>query len=423
MHIDTKKKRLTNGSFIVEEGGASVNKTVFLLIKAFLGTGIIFLPKAFYVAGLIPSILMLLLSAFVSLWGLLLLADAAAVIPGSYQDIAMALYGPKFRALVLASIAVAQFSFAMIYILFIASNLKDVVSTLSQCEYQMNDFFPLVMVQLVIYVPLVLVRQMKNFANIALVGNVAIFCSIIYVLWNDIKRASTDTIEPKMFSGISSVVMFYGIAISAFEGIGLVVPVRQAMAHPERFSWCLKTCIISLTVIYLIVGGFSAAIFGKHTETIILLNMPSGMVLQILQIAYMFAILVSVPLQLFPAYEIMEEPLFPDPHLGKKSSKSAELQRSLFRIAIVVIVCLAAYMFSNILDLFVSLVGVFICIPISFVYPPMLYLRACASTKRQKYSSIFLIFFAIISMIVCTFITVGKIMDGEVDTQLDRCAI
>ena len=422
MIIDTNKKRLTSGSFIVEEGGASVNKTLFLLIKSFLGTGIIFLPKAFYVAGLIPSIFFLALSAGVSLWGLLLLAEAASVIPGSYQDIAQALYGPKFKSVVLVSIAIAQFCFAMIYIIFVASNIKDLVSTLSHCKHQMGDFFPLVMAQLIVYIPLVLVRQMKNFANIALVGNIAIFLSIIYVLWNDIKHASQAPLEWKMTSSVSSMVLFYGISISAFEGIGLVVPVRQAMANPARFSWCLKVCMIFLTVMYLIVGGTSALVFGKSTETIILLNMPNGMILQILQIGYVFAISISVPLQLFPAFEIMEAPLFPDPHLGHKSSKAAELQRSVFRIAVVVVVCLVAYMFSGILDLFVSLVGVFVCIPISFIYPPMLYLKACASTKKQKYSSIALIAFAILSMAVCTFITVEKILSGQVDEQLDRCA-
>eukprot|EP00834_Sanchytrium_tribonematis_P003686 NODE_152_length_15391_cov_0.883272.p6 type:complete len:272 gc:universal NODE_152_length_15391_cov_0.883272:6746-5931(-) len=221
MIIDTKQKRLTNGSFIAEEGGASFNKTLFLLIKSFLGTGIIFLPKAFYVAGLIPSLFFLVFSASVSLWGLLLLAEAASVVPGSYQDIAATLYGPKFKGIVLLSIAIAQFSFAMIYIIFVASNLKDLISTLSQCKTQVHDFFLLIMAQLVIYIPLVLIRQMKNFANVALVGNVAIFLSIIYVLWNDIKGVSDHDLEWKMSSNISSMVLFYGIAISAFEGIGL----------------------------------------------------------------------------------------------------------------------------------------------------------------------------------------------------------
>ena len=422
MHIDTGNKRLTNGSFIQEEGGASVKKTLFLLIKSFLGTGIIFMPKAFYVAGLIPSILMLILSAGVSLWGLLLLAEAAAVIPGSYQDIAYALYGPKFKAVVLTSIAIAQFCFAMIYILFVASNLKDLISTLSHCSVQIKQVFPLVMAQLIIYIPLVMIRQMKNFANVALVGNVAILLSIVHVLWNDIKHSAQEPIEWKMTSTISSIVLFYGIAISAFEGIGLVVPVRQAMADPSRFAWCLKVCIVFLTLLYLVVGGFSALVFGKHTDTIILFNMPNGMLLQILQIGYVLAISVSVPLQLFPAFEIIEAPLFPDPQLGKKTTKTTELQRSLFRAALVVLVCLVAYMFSSILDLFVSLVGVFVCIPISFIYPPMLYLKACASNKKQKWSSIFLIAFAIGSMAICTVLTIQKIMSGQVDEQLDRCA-
>eukprot|EP00834_Sanchytrium_tribonematis_P003693 NODE_152_length_15391_cov_0.883272.p13 type:complete len:197 gc:universal NODE_152_length_15391_cov_0.883272:6043-5453(-) len=193
------------------------------------------------------------------------------------------------------------------------------------------------------------------------------------------------------------------------------------MADPSKFGKCLKISIIFLTIMYCVVGSFSSLVFGKSTETIILLNMPNGIFLQVLQIGYVFAISVSVPLQLFPAMEIMEAPLFPDPHLGHKTSKSTELQRSVFRICVVIVVCLAAWCFSGILDLFVSLTGVFVCIPISFIFPPLLHLKACHNSNMRRISNIGLIIFALLSMGICTLLTVKKIMDGETDEQIDRC--
>lgn len=87
---------------------ANVTKTLFLLFKAFIGSGILFLPKAFLNGGLVFSILTMWVMGAISLYCFLLLLDCKKYLAGSYGDIGGVLYGPWMRNAVLFSIAISQ---------------------------------------------------------------------------------------------------------------------------------------------------------------------------------------------------------------------------------------------------------------------------------------------------------------------------
>jgi proton-coupled amino acid transporter len=86
----------------------NVLKTVFLLFKAFIGSGILFLPKAFSNGGLAVAVAVIWLMGCISLYCFLLLLDCKKSIAGSYGDIGEATYGPWMRRIVLFSIAISQ---------------------------------------------------------------------------------------------------------------------------------------------------------------------------------------------------------------------------------------------------------------------------------------------------------------------------
>jgi proton-coupled amino acid transporter len=88
--------------------GASVKKVFFLLVKSFVGTGVLFLPKSFYNGGMLFSAVVLILMSFLCLHAMLLLVECRSIIPGSFGDIGGALYGPRARYAVLSSIVISQ---------------------------------------------------------------------------------------------------------------------------------------------------------------------------------------------------------------------------------------------------------------------------------------------------------------------------
>jgi proton-coupled amino acid transporter len=86
--------------------GTSSHKAFFLLLKAFVGTGVLFLPKAFANGGMSFSIIVLFVIGCVTLHCMLMLVETSRAFGGlSFGDLGLKLYGTGFRKLVLFSIA------------------------------------------------------------------------------------------------------------------------------------------------------------------------------------------------------------------------------------------------------------------------------------------------------------------------------
>jgi proton-coupled amino acid transporter len=89
-----------------------------------VGTGILFLGKAFLNGGILFSVAVLSFIALISLYSFLLLVKAKFVVSGSFGDIGGALYGPWMRYAILTSIVVSQMGFVCAYIIFVSENLQ-----------------------------------------------------------------------------------------------------------------------------------------------------------------------------------------------------------------------------------------------------------------------------------------------------------
>ncbi|KAJ1934286.1 hypothetical protein FBU59_005748, partial [Linderina macrospora] len=72
---------------------ASSRKAFFLLVKAFVGTGVLVLPKAFSNGGLLASAFVMTFVAWYAWHCMILLADVYLKIGGSYSDLGNKLYG------------------------------------------------------------------------------------------------------------------------------------------------------------------------------------------------------------------------------------------------------------------------------------------------------------------------------------------
>lgn len=89
--------------------GTSANKAFFMLIKAFVGTGVLFLPQAFKNGGMGFSIVLMLILGYLTLHCMNLLVETSRSMGGlSFGDLGERLYGKKVKQLVLMSIAVSQ---------------------------------------------------------------------------------------------------------------------------------------------------------------------------------------------------------------------------------------------------------------------------------------------------------------------------
>lgn len=119
-------------------GTASDTKAYFLLLKAFVGTGVLFLPKAFSSGGLLFSAVVLFLFGLLSFWCYYILVQSkVATKVSGFAEIGLKTYGVTLQRLILFSIIISQIGFVAAYIVFTAENLRAFLVNIS--SYQTRD--------------------------------------------------------------------------------------------------------------------------------------------------------------------------------------------------------------------------------------------------------------------------------------------
>ncbi|KAL7314419.1 hypothetical protein PS15m_005990 [Mucor circinelloides] len=401
------------------EGTATPTKAVFLLLKSFIGTGVMFLPKAFYNGGLLFSTLFLAFIASISLYCFLLLVKTRSVVPASFADIGGVLFGKHMRMLVLIAITTSQIGFVCAYMVFVAQSLQALVEAISHCETDIPLYY-LILVQIAIFVPLAMIRKIQKLSVFALIADAFILIGLVYLYYYDFLMLAVEGIgKVEWFVNTSSFPMFIGTAVFTFEGVGLIIPITESMKEPKKFPKVLSWTMLFITVLFISIGLLSYLAFGDKVQTVILLNLPVSPLVNTIQGLYAMGICLSIPLQLFPAIRIIETGLFSK---SGKHNPIVKWQKNMFRFAGVLFSALVAILGSTDLDKFVSLIGSLFCIPLCFLFPPLFHLKACAKDWKHKAIDISIITFGTICMLYTTYITIGLwTHEGEPATPISRC--
>lgn len=159
------------------------------------------------------------------------------------------------------------------YFLFVALNLKEVFDhffiTLDVRIYLMLLLLPMV--------PLNLVKNLKYLTPVSFVASILTLVGLVitftYIL-HDLPHS--DTVDG--IASWSSLPLYFGTAIYAFEGIGVVLPLENNMRNPGDFvGWTgvLNTGMIIVACLYTSVGFFGYLKYGKDVKGSITLNLPS----------------------------------------------------------------------------------------------------------------------------------------------------
>ncbi|XP_061388578.1 proton-coupled amino acid transporter-like protein CG1139, partial [Musca vetustissima] len=200
---------------------------------------------------------------------------------------------------------ITQIGFCCVYFLFVALNVKEVID-----HYLIKlDVRIYLMLVLIPMVPLNLVKNLKYltpvslFAAILTVTGLAI--SFFYMLQD---LPSTDTVKP--LASWSTLPLYFGTAIYAFEGIGVVLPLENNMKTPEDFggmTGVLNTSMVIVACLYTAVGFFGYLKYGDGVKGSITLNLPQDEILsQLVRIAMAVAIFFSYSLQFYVPVNVVE---------------------------------------------------------------------------------------------------------------------
>jgi proton-coupled amino acid transporter len=398
------------------QGDASTLKTFFTLIKAFIGTGIMFLPKAFRNGGILFSSMTLIVVSLVTCLCFRLLLDCRERYGGSYGELGAAIGGPRLRKMILISIALSQLGFVCAGIIFTAENLWSFLDAVTEGRQNVPLGVPaLIGLQLIPLVPLALIRNISKLGPVALIADVFILIGLVYIWYFDTHTLLTRGMEPSVqLFNPSAFTLTIGSAIFTFEGIGLILPIQSSMKKPEHFSKLLYFVMFLITIIFTSVGAMCYATFGENTKIQVISNFPQDSALvNAVQFLYSLAVLAGEPVQLFPAVRIIETTLFGERASGRKSA-AIKWKKNGLRTAVMALCIGISIVGASDLDKFVALIGSFACVPLVYIYPAYLHYRGAAETRQQKVLDLVLMSVGLVAMVYTTFVTVFQWIDSKV---------
>lgn len=85
----------------------------------------------------------------------------------------------------------------------------------------------------------------------------------------------------KYIGDLKTLPLFFGTAIYAFEGIALVLPLKNAMLEPKKFGKAfgvLNVGIVIVTSLFISIGFLAYWRWGDDVQGSVTLNLPEGAV-------------------------------------------------------------------------------------------------------------------------------------------------
>ena len=388
------------------KGDASLTKTFLLLIKSFIGTGVLFLPKAFKNGGLLfSSVTLVSISLISSAAFHLLLQCRTHYGGGGYGDIGEAISGKRMRSIILASITISQIGFVCAGIIFTAENLYAFSEAVGKGSAPLSSK-ALIGLQLLVLIPLALIRKISKLSGAALLADVFISLGLGYIYYYDVSSLVTQGVSTtvKLFNP-RDFTLTIGSSIFTFEGIGLILPIQSSMKQPQKFERLLYIVMFIITLIFTSIAVLTYATFGENTNVEVISNFPQDdKLVNAVQFLYALAILVGTPVQLFPAMRILEGSLF-GRHSGKRNA-TIRWKKNAFRAGIVGVCGIISALGAADLDKFVALIGCFACVPLVYIYPPYLHLKGVAESRYAKVGDVLFIVLGAFTMVYTTTITI-----------------
>ncbi|KAI9255898.1 transmembrane amino acid transporter protein-domain-containing protein [Helicostylum pulchrum] len=391
----------------VPEGTASPGKALFMLLKAFVGTGVIFLPGSFVSGGLVFSICLMVFVAAICLGAFQILVKAQQSVGGSYGDVAVALYGKWLSYIIQFFLCLSQMGFVASYLIFISENIGLAVDTLSNCNAPFASHFYIWIVVAAI-IPICWVRKIAKLSWTAVIADVFILFGLVSVLYFCSDEIARNGPGPNInMINTNDFALMIGTAVFSFEGIGMVIPVIEGMKEPKKFPAVLNLGMVIVTLIFVLIGVIGYVAYGENTQASVVANLPKVPLSVTVQLLYSLAMILTSPFMLYPPLTIIEKGLF-GPHRSGRLSLRHKWLKNLCR-SIIPIVC-AGVSFgvgSENLDKFVALVGSIACMPLCFIFPGMFHYKV-TTKKWAKVCDVILSIFGVAITIYTLYVNINS---------------
>ncbi|XP_072221676.1 probable sodium-coupled neutral amino acid transporter 6 [Leuresthes tenuis] len=412
---------LGNESVQIRATGASFTSSVFNLMNAIMGSGILGLAYAMASTGIVGfSILLVLVSSLAaySIHLLLKLCDQTGI--NSYEDLGGKALGKPGKVLVGIAILVQNIGAMSSYLFILKSELPAAINSFLSPEDTGNAWYDngrllLILVTVCIVLPLSISPKigflgytsglaflfMLYFAVVVVVKKWSIPCPLPHNVTTlsgtfKISNFSESECTPKLF--VISIKSAYAIPTMAFSFLchTAILPIYCELERPTK-ARMQKVSNISIGLSFLLY--FISALFGyltfyNHVDSELLLGydayLPRDIMVMTVRLAILLAVLLTVPLIHFPARKAVILLLYG----GRRFSWLIHIISTLTILSVVLILAIFVPDISNVF----GVVGSTMSSCLLFVFPGIFYLKISGQPLRSVDSTgaILLVVFGLI---------------------------
>ncbi|EER14227.1 amino acid transporter, putative [Perkinsus marinus ATCC 50983] len=366
----------------------------------------------------------------------------------TYGDIGYYAFGNIGTLLVDICVILTQTGFAVAYLIFISHNLYDTILHHGGSSFLTDDdddattntssSMPLSRgtILLLISPPLVILswlRHLKMLAPFSLLAEIAIIFALIALFIFDINSIisqlsqDADVVNQQHQQGVednttittnnavggeeeeeapqdvttlipynvnwwlnlSRLPYFFGISVYCYEGVGMVMPIKNSMQNPSSFDRIWRLSMILVTTVYCAFGALGLLAFSHYSyiDSIITRALPNDTILSpLIQVSLCIGLYLTYPLMLFPVFELMDVFFNSNirPYLCSNVSNNSNnsspgmyyhlLTHYIFRLGYVSLTAILAAYIPN-FGAFISLVGASASATLAFILPPAFHIK------------------------------------------------
>ncbi|KAK8803324.1 hypothetical protein WA158_001018 [Blastocystis sp. Blastoise] len=401
--------------------GVSITQTCANMVKTCVGAGILALPNTFYGAGLVPSLIILIV---VTLWSGFctkrLVSCMTSTLEGVLGNIFDDNNDPYFHLVrkALGKFGVVLLNICYVVTLYGIATAYQITWTnlLIHMDWEKIGFslgserWFWCIIYFIIVLPLSYLRNLDSLGFVSLFGNIVIGVSSILVLvYGGIHWGFHWDNSLLWYKNPMDMAVIFGVFCYALCIIFIGPTSKKTLNNGNKFDFCLWISLLICFALYSVLGGFGAIFFKEDPngiDAIVLDNMTDSPIFYyITAIGLCMSCLASYPIAVYPAALAVESWITDT--LDKPENKTfvRNWKRIVMRTCMLAVVTILAFVFPD----FKKVIGLIGCLTVStvqFILPPLVHYRLSPSNTWSTILDISLTVIGVLVMVFTTYCTI-----------------